>query len=245
MSEPTAAGIKKEQSEDNYVTKEQLNALLNIIREFREELHLLKADKQGPPFFMVSEPTPPPPPAQPMATATALIPSTSDDGTLQISDSEIKLTSEEETDLEKWEAKKIKATQGSRNPAFTGEHWLGWKRTTLLDLTQARLVSLLTSEPPLRPSSLEEAKLRAGDSIVQAYLLTRLSADVLKDVANCKTAKAVWDKLTQIHENATIATKNKLQDKWNALTQKSGQSMQSFIRDIEYMILQMTNIGMD
>ena len=73
MSEPIAASIKKEHPEDNYATKDQLNTLLNVIREFREELHSLKSDKQSPPIFMVSEPSPPPPPAQPKGASTALI----------------------------------------------------------------------------------------------------------------------------------------------------------------------------
>ena len=42
MSEPVFGPIKREHADDNYVTKDQLNSLLNLFKEFKEELTFIK-----------------------------------------------------------------------------------------------------------------------------------------------------------------------------------------------------------
>ena len=247
------------------VTKDTLKLILSeMLQEIKTELRaemqstksIVNSSNSAPHSNMVSELTPPAPvlcsdatPRLPLTSSIVLATPSSD---LSPHASALPLPIEipaniykEEEDLGKWETLKIKATQGSKNPVFTGDHWLGWKRTALLDLAQSRLLDAIHNEPPSLVSTLQDAKQLAADRIVQGYMYQRLSPAILKDVANCKSAKAIWNKLVSHYENATTATKNKMQDKWNSLSQQPGQTMHNFIREIEYMILQMTNIGMD
>ena len=140
----------------------------------------------------------------------------------------------EEEDLGKLETLKIKATQGSKNPVFTGDHWLGWKRTALLDFSQSRLLDSLQNEPPSSILTLQVAKQLAADIIVEGYMYQSLSPAILKDVANCKSAKSIRTKLVAHYENATTATKNKMQDKWNSLSQQPPDNAQLHRRNRVY-----------
>ena len=238
------------------ILKQMLSELLQGVRsEIEAEILQLKIDVKPPPLNMVSEPVQAPAVAPAISSdsrSSALVPAPllafpSSTALLPFptfSPTPAHLYKEED-DLAKWEGLKIKATQGSKTPIFSGSQWLAWKRSALLDLSQFRLLDTLATEPPVSILTLEDARRRSADSIVQGYFLARLSAPIHKDIVNCSSVKSIWDLLLSQYESATTATKNKLQDKWNALVQKPGQTMHNFIREIECQTLQMRNIGME
>ena len=95
-----------------------------------------------------------------------------------------------------------------------------------------------------KPTAMSEEDWTKTDEKAMAEILLSLSANVLFNVNNETSTKAVWDKLHSMYQTASAANKIFIMKKLYKLKMKEGTAMSNHINELNTLLCQAHSIGM-
>jgi hypothetical protein len=105
-------------------------------------------------------------------------------------------------------------------------------------------LTLKTEEDIKKLTPFEQERWKIGELIIENYITARLGAKPRMTIAACERPYYMWAELNACYASTSVAAKNKLNSEWDELTQKNSQSVQEYIQEINYAVLNMESAGM-
>ena len=122
-------------------------------------------------------------------------------------------------------------------PKFNGKDYAVWKIQMKSILIAKDLGSAIENEIKA------EQDVNSKDAKARALLFASLDNKHVKLVMQCTTAKQIWDRLSEVHEQRSSGTLVALMQEFFNLRMRSDETVQDFVARTEYVAGQLSDIG--
>lgn len=125
---------------------------------------------------------------------------------------------------------------------FNGEDFACWK-IQMESLLEAKELAIAIQNEKIEFTADRQPAFEKIEKRARSLLLLGLDTKHLKSVLNCKTAKQIWIRLKDLHENKSISNKMVLQKEFFDLKMKTNENVQDFISRAEFIHGNLKDIG--
>lgn len=124
-------------------------------------------------------------------------------------------------------------------PIFTGKDFPVWKMVLILFLSTKSLKQYVTCKPDIKAP--EEV---AKDEQALTHIARSLDLKQARLILGCKHAKDAWDKLFQVHEQKSEASKIGLRRQFFAMKMEKDEGVADYVSRVEYLRSQLEDVQM-
>lgn len=125
---------------------------------------------------------------------------------------------------------------------FDGTDYGVWKFQMEQIFEMKGLTTAITeTEATIPPAQLED--FRKASKKAKTYIATHVDTKHAKNIMNCTTAKDMWDRLSQIHENTSKNNKIGLQREFFTFRMKNNESVSDYVSRGEYIFNKLKEAG--